>query len=1231
MKKQLLYLFLMAIMIVMGSEMSVRAASYEDDYYIVYNSKDETNADGFFVHSSKHNFKSGSSCKYLGNSLNKGLKMESATTTSFTTTANASTVTIVRWLNADRTIKFDGVELTNENSIIRDYEVNADADNSDIRVFVVDNVAAGEHTISRGGGETTLFYIGVSTKLSTTAPSISINDGLVTITTNELGATTYYTIDGSDPTTESSVYSAPFEVTFGTIVKAFSVNNGSNSDIVSATYVLSEASPSTVTKDEDIVGVSYTVSGSYIAGAGAKKGDMPNNGAKFRTGTSSNTLTFDVNPGWIITDIKIVGFANDEGTIDVTSAYVDGDKEKNVLPATVTLPASTEGKTKVVAVTGIQAKSAVTFAFDNSNVVKNTQWSCTFEVTYIKNESTQQYTITTAVSPADAGVVTPANGTEVAQGGNVTLTATPKLGYAFKNWTDSEGNEVSTDAAYTIENVSADINLTANFVESEIEWRDIKLTLMTQGLLTDDEYKNKTNVEFGIVVAEDGSISRVAANEPCHAVISGKYNNDHGWVNVKLVVPVKGNVKIGVGSCNYAGHTITVKNSKSETVTSFTVPKLGDCYKNKKNDAYTTFGYYIGEAETLTIECPSYTPYISVLSSLVEIGESENTILPKHVYEVTGCVTKGDNQLIDSSHDGDYIKFDVVPTVTGVYSFTSMIGTKNDGMGVTLGYIDAEGNYVASEKKSITNSGNWNVGEDYTWDFALEAGQAYTFKMLCHAAGSYCVNVFEMGVVKTGEVSTKFTVTTAASPAAAGTVSPESGTEVYEGSSVTFRAEAKTGYKFVNWTDGEGNVVSTEAEFTMNEVSADINMTANFEVLPKVVYDISGDAEIEGVAPSLVYLEAGSSITIPANYTLYKEGYTLTGWTDGNTTYNIGAKVTITEDVTLTPVFRANTVSLANRSEALTITWDFQRKNGAPEVAWQYKTAIFVTKATICGETIDVKMDIDATSGKVANGNWTDWVQLNGGTILTIPACQGAVVSLESYSATTTTTIAGDVINQGTKTPTYTYEGDAEAIDIVIGDGSYFRWFSVTLPVEDIVLSINESGYSTFYANHAVKVPTGLTAYVGALSANADYLSLVELTEGYIPAQTGVVLAGEPGSYDMRAYTKETEAVESDLSGVAVRTAASNFSGSIYALTTIDSETAFYQYTGSYIPANKAFLVLPAAAAAPKVRIATAETGIEGVTAEQHAADIYNLQGQKVEQVKAPGLYIVGGKKVLVK
>lgn len=220
-------------------------------------------------------------------------------------------------------------------------------------------------------------------------------------------------------------------------------------------------------------------------------------------------------------------------------------------------------------------------------------------------------------------------------------------------------------------------------------------------------------------------------------------------------------------------------------------------------------------------------------------------------------------------------------------------------------------------------------------------------------------------------------------------------------------------------------------------------------------YDITfslGESGAESCAlPGNLRVESGKTFTVPANWTVYAEGKTLTGWTDGTNNYEKGEVVTVSGPMTLTPLFVDNTVSLADRTEAVTIRWDFQRQNGAPTVGFQGAgngVGFWVAQAQIGTEVIDVKLPFDATSGKINNGNWNDWCQMNGGTKFDVPACDGATISLESYSPTTTTTVDGQAIGNGsTNTPSFTCAGKIEKAELVIGDGSYFRWIQTVLPV----------------------------------------------------------------------------------------------------------------------------------------------------------------------------------------
>ena len=212
-----------------------------------------------------------------------------------------------------------------------------------------------------------------------------------------------------------------------------------------------------------------------------------------------------------------------------------------------------------------------------------------------------------------------------------------------------------------------------------------------------------------------------------------------------------------------------------------------------------------------------------------------------------------------------------------------------------------------------------------------------------------------------------------------------------------------------------------------------------------------GDVVCQGtVVPTGGTYAVGDSYTIPAkNFTLYKEGYTLTGWTDGTNTYDNGQIISLAGDLALTPVFTANEVSLADRKDPVTLKWSFRRDEGAPSVQWQNQDGlVWVAQATIGDKTIDVALPFSTSPGKFNNTNWNDWCQLNEGTTFHVPSCKGATVSIEAYNALSTTSIDGQTDYTSGKTISYTVANAAETVDVVIGnDGSYYRYIQVVLPV----------------------------------------------------------------------------------------------------------------------------------------------------------------------------------------
>ena len=113
----------------------------------------------------------------------------------------------------------------------------------------------------------------------------------VTISCETSGATIYYTIDGTTPTTSSSVYSSAIPVSETTTIKAFAAASGYNNSIVaSATYTIVE--PLT-TMDE--IFAAATEAGSTATSVAVKFNNWVVTGVK-----SSNAYVTDGTKGFII-------------------------------------------------------------------------------------------------------------------------------------------------------------------------------------------------------------------------------------------------------------------------------------------------------------------------------------------------------------------------------------------------------------------------------------------------------------------------------------------------------------------------------------------------------------------------------------------------------------------------------------------------------------------------------------------------------------------------------------------------------------------------------------------------------------------------------------------------------------------------------------------------------------------------------------------------------------------
>ena len=182
--------------------------------------------------------------------------------------------------------------------------------------------------------------------------------------------------------------------------------------------------------------------------------------------------------------------------------------------------------------------------------------------------------------------------------------------------------------------------------------------------------------------------------------------------------------------------------------------------------------------------------------------------------------------------------------------------------------------------------------------------------------------------------------------------------------------------------------------------------------------------------------------------------------------------------------------------------------------------------------------------------------------------------------------------------------------------------------------------YATLYLGYQVAIPEGVEAYV-VESASDGYAHLVEI-ENAIPETTAVILknVGDKTAYRFD-YSSEniTEFTDNLLEGSIAN---SYVTGDAYVLANGANGVGLYAAdlnkldgTAFLNNANKAYLAMQEGVEGIKsysFRFEGGTTGINEVKGENgNVKTIYDLTGRRVENVTAPGIYIVNGKKVLVK
>lgn len=203
-------------------------------------------------------------------------------------------------------------------------------------------------------------------------------------------------------------------------------------------------------------------------------------------------------------------------------------------------------------------------------------------------------------------------------------------------------------------------------------------------------------------------------------------------------------------------------------------------------------------------------------------------------------------------------------------------------------------------------------------------------------------------------------------------------------------------------------------------------------------------------------------------------------------------------------------------------------------------------------------------------------------------------------------------------------------------------------------VSITAAGYATLYTDQAYVMPTNLTgATVSGEDANysnllIDYKYAAGAT---VPAKTPLVLKGEEGTYYYSILSGNTDAAETPANNVLYGSTtdvtttgdAANGTQSFYKLSYDSNGENLGFYWGAEDGAaftskgGKCYLAVPQTSALSQKRgfsfteIENKVTGINAVNVDTENAAVYTLDGRRVKNATVKGIYIIGGKKHIVK
>lgn len=506
------------------------------------------------------------------------------------------------------------------------------------------------------------------------------------------------------------------------------------------------------------------------------------------------------------------------------------------------------------------------------------------------------------------------------------------------------------------------------------------------------------------------------------------------------------------------------------------------------------------------------------------------------------------------------------------------------------------------------------------------------------------------------------------------------GAQVAQGTELTIKATPAEGYKFKNWQAVDGSTHTYTANFTYTIGESDVTIKANFDaiVYNTITWSVNG-------VESTTTVEQGSDITFTAPETV-PDGYTFMGWLGetygpsdeapafvtsakaaGDVTYyavfakGSGAEetATLTASHTKANTGYVNHTYTDDRGNTWTTSSNEQGTVAGGDARFGLKSGYYFGSPSFSGNVTKIVMNVYNGSSSSTRSFYIDSKQTNQNGDLGTIVVNGGEQKVDK-----------EITFDSKFNQFYIHASDVLGflyIKVTYGSKTYSDYTTTvsdapTSATLNFVAQNADGYYATFSSDKDVVFTSDVIVYAAnvngtAVKLNALASDLYEVTDAtagesgllegyYVPANTGVLVysAEETTTYYFPAETAEVQLPANMLEAA---TADGVFEGKdgycYYKLAYNDyaakTDLGFYYGAADGAPfavkKGLAYLAVPTTSgAAPARFVLGGDTdAISSVNSdvEKAVTVIYTIAGQRVDTATKPGLYIVNGKKLIVK